>query len=144
MTTPFSELFTPPTPNAVELTTFQQGGAIAELAAVAQYSKRTGIAEGPSLLIFREAVGREPQPRDTMPDDPAFMLLMDDGHRTDPDESIYRDACYICRDPEYALMGLPLCKPCGKCGGHVAADSIVCDDCGHDAMEDYVFDPDAD
>jgi len=45
---------------------------------------------------------------------------------------VYSDRCYICRDPEYALMGLPLCYACHKCKGHVAADDSVCDECGHD------------
>jgi hypothetical protein len=52
---------------------------------------------------------------------------------------VYNETCYICRDPEYALMGLPLCFPCTECGGHVAADDTVCDECGHD---EYPFDPD--
>jgi len=46
--------------------------------------------------------------------------------------TVYNEHCYICRDPEYAQMGLPLCYPCNKCGGHVAADDCVCDDCGVD------------
>jgi hypothetical protein len=43
-----------------------------------------------------------------------------------------RTGCYICDDPEYALMGLPLCYPCPACGGHIPADDCVCDDCGRD------------
>lgn len=54
--------------------------------------------------------------------------------RKDPSKrtetSVYKENCYICRDPEFSLMGLPLCFPCNKCGGHVAADDIKCDDCG--------------
>jgi hypothetical protein len=45
---------------------------------------------------------------------------------------VYKVGCYICEDPSFARMGLPLCRPCAKCGGHVAADDTVCDDCGHD------------
>jgi hypothetical protein len=45
-------------------------------------------------------------------------------------DDIYRESCYICRDPEFALMGLPVCKPCVKCGGHLAADDEVCEN-GH-------------
>jgi hypothetical protein len=34
------------------------------------------------------------------------------------------------------LMGLPLCRPCSECKGHIAADDSVCDDCGHDDRDD--------
>jgi hypothetical protein len=56
-------------------------------------------------------------------------MLLDDFTST---PVIYRAGCYICEDPEFAQMGLPLCQPCKKCGGHVAADSSECDDCGYD------------
>jgi hypothetical protein len=42
------------------------------------------------------------------------------------------DTCYICRDPDFAARGLPLCRACPACDGHVAADDSVCDDCGLD------------
>lgn len=72
--------------------------------------------------------------------DPAAWMLDDDFTST-PVEGIYRASCYICRDPEFAQMGLPLCYPCPKCGGHVAADDTVCDDCGHDCNPaDYDID----
>jgi len=45
---------------------------------------------------------------------------------------VFSQDCYICCDPEYALAGLPLCRACPKCGGHIAADDSVCDDCGYD------------
>jgi hypothetical protein len=46
---------------------------------------------------------------------------------------VHRDGCYICEDPEFAQMGLPLCRLCPACKtGHVAADDTVCDDCGAD------------
>lgn len=58
-----------------------------------------------------------------------------------PDERrkapVYSDECYICRDPEFAMYGLPLCRACPFCGGHVAADDSVCDVCGRDEMEYY-------
>lgn len=64
------------------------------------------------------------------PSDPNYGLLSDD-YITVP--VVYRESCYICRDPEYAQMGLPLCRLCSKCSvGHVPADDSVCDDCGHD------------
>lgn len=68
------------------------------------------------------------------PDDPAYWMLeqgmADPSKRSVP--SVNSDDCYICNDPEFALMGLPLCTPCEKCAGHVAADDSVCDACGHD------------
>ena len=45
---------------------------------------------------------------------------------------VFSPTCYICRDPEYSLVGLPLCRACSHCGGHIAADDSVCDDCGFD------------
>lgn len=45
--------------------------------------------------------------------------------------------CYICNDPDFARMGLPLCTACMKCKGHVAADDTICDDCGEDQMDLY-------
>jgi hypothetical protein len=46
--------------------------------------------------------------------------------------TVYNSECYICQDPEFALMGLPLCYPCNFCGGHVPADDTVCTDCKKD------------
>lgn len=70
-------------------------------------------------------------------DDPAYWMLRE-GWK-DPEKAIqrklasaYSPGCYICEDPEFALMGLPLCWHCEKCGGHVPADDIVCTDCGHE------------
>lgn len=68
------------------------------------------------------------------PADPAFFMLFD-GHATVP--VVHRDGCYICEDPEFAQMGLPLCSPCPGCLreqrglGHIPADDDTCDDCGH-------------
>jgi hypothetical protein len=66
--------------------------------------------------------------------DPAYCLLAeglkDRTKRSKP--TVYKVGCYICEDPEFSLMGLPLCYPCKSCGGHVAADDSVCDDCGKD------------
>lgn len=64
------------------------------------------------------------------PDDKAFWMLTD-GHRSTP--VVHRRGCYICEDPEFAVMGLPLCRPCPwKCGpdGHCPADDEGCDNCG--------------
>jgi len=77
----------------------------------------------------REAQGMGPW---TQMDDLAFGLLTD-GHVSTP--KVHRAGCYICADPEFAQMGLPLCYRCPACGGHVAADDTVCDDCGHEAEE---------
>ncbi len=70
--------------------------------------------------------------------DPAYFLL-EQGLK-DPSKrsvtTVYESDCYICRDPEFALMGMPLCFPCSKCQGHVPADDSVCTDCGHDQCDD--------
>jgi hypothetical protein len=73
--------------------------------------------------------------------DPAYWMLKD-GHRSTP--TIHRDGCYICDDPEFAAMGLPLCQPCPECSaaddenrGHIPADDEVCDDCGYNARDAY-------
>ena len=68
--------------------------------------------------------------------DPAYELLLD-GHTSTPNMSIFKDDCFICLDPEFAQMGLPLCYPCEVCKGHVSADDTVCDDCGADQQELY-------
>lgn len=78
-------------------------------------------------------------------DDPAAWMLIrgieesngarpDTGWVTPTHEEIYNERCYICTDPEFALMGLPVCKPCpvvldsGQvCGVHWAADDSECD-----------------
>lgn len=64
--------------------------------------------------------------------DPTYWMLKD-GKTTTP--TVHKDGCYICEDPEFAQMGLPLCYPCAKCKGHVAADDTYCDDCGTDQYE---------
>jgi hypothetical protein len=68
------------------------------------------------------------------PYDPAFVLLLD-GVTSDP--VVYREGCYICEDPEFAAMGLPLCFKCPACVrsgrglGHIPADDNECDECGY-------------
>jgi hypothetical protein len=63
-------------------------------------------------------------------DDPARWMLYD-GFTTTP--TVYRSDCYICRDPEFAQMGLPLCHKCPSCAdGHIPADDVVCTDCGYE------------
>jgi len=47
-----------------------------------------------------------------------------------------RPGCYICIDASFAAMRLPLCRACPECEGHIAADDTVCDDCGHDQLDD--------
>lgn len=68
------------------------------------------------------------------PDDPAYWMLSD-GVETTP--VVYSPTCYICNDPEFAQMGLPLCRKCPYCGGHVAADDSICDNCGCNEMIYY-------
>lgn len=83
------------------------------------------------------------------PDDPAFWMLQKgrrlehddyDGDLMNPswlkDQEVHREYCYICIDPEFRLMGLPLCTKCPQCeDGHVPADDEDCDDCGQSLRE---------
>lgn len=46
------------------------------------------------------------------PSDPAFLLLLA-GKRSVP--VVHDENCYICRDPEFAAMGMSLCSPCPDC-----------------------------
>jgi hypothetical protein len=80
------------------------------------------------------------------PGDPAYHLLTDDFTST---PVVYREGCYICEDPEFAQMGLPLCRKCPEClgtgklgvEGHIPADDNCCDACGYeDGPEDYSHD----
>ena len=73
----------------------------------------------------------------TLPDDPAQMLLQNPDVYTIPE--VYDENCYICNDPEFAQMGLPLCKSCPDCGdgkGHVPADDVSCTVCGSSSLYD--------
>lgn len=74
---------------------------------------------------------------ETLPGDPAYWMKFDSFTST-PVPGIYRENCYICRDPEFAQMGLPLCFKCEFCGGHVPADDTTCSDCGRDGYEEYL------
>lgn len=84
--------------------------------------------------------------------DPAYWMLEQGRAKVESGEgikksSVYNSSCYICRDPEFALMGLPLCYPCVvvtdgvQCGAHTPADDVECAN-GHtdprfiDAMEE--------
>jgi hypothetical protein len=71
-----------------------------------------------------------------LPSDPAYHLLTD-GKTSKP--TVYDPNCYICVDPEYAQMGLPLCYPCEGCKEHIAADDgPECGKCGFDHYEAYL------
>jgi hypothetical protein len=76
------------------------------------------------------------------PDDPAQILLQDDFTST---PCVNDDDCYICQDPEFAQMGLPLCRKCKECekagrgDGHVPADDTICTICGADEMDSDEF-----
>lgn len=66
---------------------------------------------------------------------PFERVLYDDDHTSAPEsgpdgQPVYNATCYICNDPDFAQMGLPLCRACPECGAHVQADDIVCDN-GH-------------
>lgn len=99
-----------------------------------------------SDLGLRTAVGNGWLAQDYTPmhDSDLCLVLIKDAIFSTP--TVYRQSCSICRDPEYAMMGLPLCTVCPDCGGHVPADDITCDDCGGEQGIPYnVFDdPDAD
>lgn len=89
-----------------------------------------------------DANGNPTGPQQMRTDDPAYWMLSD-GKTTST--TVYDEKCYICRDPEFAQMGLPLCKPCpvctakeGKDAGHVPADDTVCTVCGADAYEEWM------
>lgn len=73
------------------------------------------------------------------PDDPCYWMLTSP-HIKRQEKPIHRDGCYICEDPEFQMMGLPLCYCCEKCKGHVPADDSVCDDCGHDHIPEEKLD----
>ena len=71
------------------------------------------------------------------PNDPAYDMLYT-GHESTP--KVYREGCYICKDMEFARMGMPLCNLCCFCAsldreGHIPADGATCDDCGHQLCE---------
>ena len=74
---------------------------------------------------------RSPLTKDALTHGEAY-LFNNPNHQSEPEPDLYRSSCYICRDPDFAQMGLPLCYPCRFCKGHVAADNSVCDDCGKD------------
>ena len=63
--------------------------------------------------------------------------LYDDPHTSSTDAP-FRSSCYICTDPGFARRGLPLCRTCSGCQGHVPADDSVCSDCGVDEYEKYM------
>lgn len=77
------------------------------------------------------------------PGDPAYWMLEDDHTTT---SVVFREGCYICEDPEFAQMGLPLCRACEACEkagrgkGHIAADDVGCDDCGEDIEYERAMD----
>ena len=67
----------------------------------------------------------------TPPGDPARWMLFDAVTST---PTIFKKGCYICEDPEFAQMGLPLCYACPECGQHVAADDICESGCQDDLV----------
>lgn len=72
--------------------------------------------------------------------DPAYKLLKDNFVSV---PKVYRESCYICRDMEFARLGMPLCNLCCNCSangmeGHIAADDGQCDDCGHALCKECV------
>lgn len=63
--------------------------------------------------------------------------------------TVYDQNCYICRDPDFARMGLPLCRECDDCKangrglGHVPADDVECTVCGFDSYAAYLEEQEA-
>lgn len=83
----------------------------------------------------------------TQPGDPAMELLQDPNIFSVKKAGVlHDDSCYICLDPEFAQMGMPLCYPCEACtanpdvphSGHVPADDTLCTVCGSDAYEAWM------
>ena len=70
-----------------------------------------------------------------MPSNDPAQVLIATGFCSTP--TVYDHNCYICRDPEFAMMGLPLCFACPECNGHIAADDPDCE-CGYSAYEDWL------
>lgn len=72
---------------------------------------------------------------------PFERLLYDDPYTSST--TVHDDKCYICNDPDFARMGLPLCRECPKCKeggvtlGHIAADDCECTVCGYDEMDEH-------
>lgn len=86
------------------------------------------------LLRHDVAVGWMQGRYTPMPASDPAQALVKSRHFTVP--TVYRQSCYICRDPEFALLGMSLCRPCPACeNGHIAADDVTCDDCGFDLQE---------
>ena len=80
------------------------------------------------------------------PNDPAYWMLQKGLKEAEDDPenynwrsktTVYDKDCYICNDPEFSLMGLPLCRECCACKnndrglGHVPADDDRCSICEH-------------
>ena len=63
-----------------------------------------------------------------LPSDPLDFLR--DNVIWTPEPNVWNDDCFICNDPDFARLGLPLCKECSICGAHTAADCFTCDN-GH-------------
>lgn len=76
----------------------------------------------------------------------AEAILFEDGY-TSTSNAEYDSRCYICRDPDFSAMGLPLCRTCDECKnrgeprrqGHVPADDTVCTICGTDEHDTPEF-----
>jgi hypothetical protein len=72
----------------------------------------------------------------------AERILYNDSHTSST--TVYDASCYICTDPDFARMGLPLCWECEECKkagrglGHVAADDVECTVCGWDSYAVYM------
>lgn len=86
------------------------------------------------------------------PSDPAYWMLQRGKQEVAGNPNVkgwvtktevFKAGCYICEDEEFALMGLPLCKPCPDCqkngrgDGHIPADDEECSECGYNLYDHY-------
>lgn len=76
------------------------------------------------------------------PSDPCYWMLFDNFTTT---PVVYGSDCYICNDPEFAQMGLPLCRMCPVCKGltgnlgHIPADDAECTVCEYNEYLGEVY-----
>ena len=90
------------------------------------------LSEEMEQMSFRDELARHLGFEFDVNDPFGGLPVVPEDRRREP--AAYSNSCYICRDPSFAERGLPLCKACLACGGHVAADDSVCDECKLDSF----------
>lgn len=109
-----------------------------------------GLAHHQVIVLVNGETVTRPMPEvklATQDTDPAAWMLHDgktSKHAPGVQETGLEHGCSICQDPEFAQMGLPLCRPCPECqrqgrgSGHIPADDSKCDVCEYeDGPDDY-------